>query len=273
MKGRSRQVTIMLHTEGETSSRTIRMPHWAFRALGAGAAALLIVPAVLLVLYAPLARAVVRAPALEREVARLRFENAKVHELAAALDTAEARYATVRRMLGAAAPAPAGDTGTAASQEPVSIVGLPVAPPIRVSSSGARAFTRGPGDPIHWPLDEPGFLTRGQALTPGAEEAHPGVDIAVPVGTPVRAAGGGSAVEVGQDAEYGEFVLLEHRSGVRSMYGHLSRVLVAAGDTVAAGRVIGLSGNSGRSTAPHLHFEIRRGDRRVDPMSMVREGR
>jgi murein DD-endopeptidase MepM/ murein hydrolase activator NlpD len=272
MKGRSKQVTIMVHTEGETSSRTIRMPHWVFRALGAGAALLLIVPAVLLVLYAPLAGALVRAPALEREVERLRVENAKVHELAAALDTAEARYATVRRMLGAA-PVVGDPAAAAAPAEPVDVSGLPVAPVIRVSSSGGRAFTRGPGDPVHWPLDEEGFLTRGQALAPGADEAHPGVDIAVPVGTPVRAAGGGSAVEVGQDPEYGEFVLLEHRDGIRSMYGHLSRVLVTAGDTVAAGRVIGLSGNSGRSTAPHLHYEIRRGDRRVDPMSMVREGR
>ena len=261
----------MVHTEGETSSRTIRMPHWVFRALGIGAAVLFIIPAVLLVLYAPLARAVVRAPALEREVERLRVENAKVHELAAALDTAEARYATVRRMLGAAPVV--GDPAVAAPAEPVNVTGLPVAPVIRVSSSGGRPFTRGPGDPVHWPLDEAGFLTRGQALTPGADEAHRGVDIAVPVGTPGRAAGGGSAVEVGQDPEYGEFVLLEHRDGIRSMYGHLSRVLVTAGDTVAAGRVIGLSGNSGRSTAPHLHFEIRRGDRRVDPMSMVREGR
>lgn len=271
MSSGSKQVTIMVHTEGETSSRTIRLPLWAVRAAAVVLAALLVVPAMLLVLYAPLARAVVRAPALEREVARLRAENAKVHELAAALDTAEARYATVARMLGA--PALEGPEVEPARAIPVEVRGLPVAPILRVSASGPRRFSRGPSDPVHWPLDEAGLLTRGQSLGSDSLETHPGVDIAVPVGTPVRAAGGGSAVEVGQDPEYGSFVLLEHRSGVRSMYGHLSRILVTAGDTVAAGRVIGLSGNSGRSTAPHLHFEIRRGDRRVDPMSMVREGR
>ncbi|MDQ2670807.1 MAG: M23 family metallopeptidase [Gemmatimonadota bacterium] len=269
MTPRPRHVTIMVHAEGETSSRTFRVPMWAFRAVIAALLALLIVPALLLVLYAPLASAVVRAPFLEREVERLRAENAKVHELAAALDTAEARYATVRRMLGAEPL----DAEADVQEAPPSVEGLPVAPALRVSAAGGRDFSSGPSDPIHWPLDEPGFLTRGQALAGQAGEAHPGVDIAVPVGTLVRAAGGGSAVEVGRDPEYGEFVLLEHRNGIRSMYGHLSRVLVAAGDTVAAGRVIGLSGNSGRSTAPHLHFEIRRGDRRVDPMSMVREGR
>jgi murein DD-endopeptidase MepM/ murein hydrolase activator NlpD len=269
MKHRSPHVTIVVHTEGDTSSRTIRMPRWAFRAVLAALGALVVVPAVLLILYAPLASAVVRAPMLEREVDRLRAENAKIAELAAALDTAEARYATVRRMLGAAPPPELAATEAA----PVPTDGLPVAPAIRVSAAGGRRFSVGPSDPIHWPLDEEGFVTRGQATGGEGREAHPGVDIAVPIGTPVRAAGGASAVEVGHDPEYGLFVLLEHRSGIRSMYGHLSRTLVVAGDTVSAGRVIGLSGNSGRSTAPHLHFEIRRGERRLDPMSMVREGR
>lgn len=271
MTQRGRHVTIVLHTEGDTSSRTLRVPRWAFRAGLATLGVLLLVPAVLIVLYAPLAGAVIRAPMLEREVQRLRAENAKVQELAAALDTAEARYATVRRMLGVTPAAELEEPG-----EPVPTDGLPVAHAIRVSSAGPRRFSVGPSEPMHWPLDEPGLVTRGQALG-GAEasggEAHPGVDIAVPVGTPVRAAGGGIAIEVGHDPEYGQFVLVEHHSGIRSMYGHLSRALVASGDRVPAGRVIGLSGNSGRSTAPHLHFEIRSGDRRVDPMSMVREGR
>jgi murein DD-endopeptidase MepM/ murein hydrolase activator NlpD len=57
------------------------------------------------------------------------------------------------------------------------------------------------------------------------------------------------------------------------MYGHLSRRLIAQGDTVAAGQVIGLSGNTGRSSAPHLHFEIRRQGTTLDPLTMVKEGR
>jgi murein DD-endopeptidase MepM/ murein hydrolase activator NlpD len=56
------------------------------------------------------------------------------------------------------------------------------------------------------------------------------------------------------------------------MYGHASRLLVRDGDDVRAGQVIALSGSSGRSTAPHLHFEIRRGGRTVDPLSLVKEG-
>jgi murein DD-endopeptidase MepM/ murein hydrolase activator NlpD len=105
------------------------------------------------------------------------------------------------------------------------------------------------------------------------DESHPGIDIAVPLGTPVRASGGGSVSEAGYNADYGMFVLLRHPSGYETMYGHMSRLIAAEGDQVQAGQVIGLSGNSGRSTAPHLHFEIRRDEKSIDPLELVREGR
>jgi murein DD-endopeptidase MepM/ murein hydrolase activator NlpD len=89
----------------------------------------------------------------------------------------------------------------------------------------------------------------------------------------VRAAGSGTVVQTGQDPEYGWFVLLQHAEGYQTMYGHLSRRLAAQGDSVAAGQVIGLSGSTGRSTAPHLHFEIRRQGSSLDPLTMVKEGR
>jgi len=73
-------------------------------------------------------------------------------------------------------------------------------------------------------------------------------------------------------SSYGVYVLLEHPDGYETMYGHLSRVLVARGERVREGQVIALSGNSGRSTAPHLHFEVRRRGRSVDPLTLVREG-
>jgi murein DD-endopeptidase MepM/ murein hydrolase activator NlpD len=79
--------------------------------------------------------------------------------------------------------------------------------------------------------------------------------------------------QAGQDPEYGFFVLLDHADEYQTMYGHLSRILVTQGSTVASGEVIGLSGNTGRSTAPHLHFEIRQRGSSLDPMTMVKEGR
>jgi murein DD-endopeptidase MepM/ murein hydrolase activator NlpD len=88
----------------------------------------------------------------------------------------------------------------------------------------------------------------------------------------VRAAGGGVVALTGVRDDYGVFVLLTHPDGYETMYGHASRVLVRDGERVAAGQVIALSGNTGRSTAPHLHFEVRRDGRSVDPMALMKEG-
>jgi murein DD-endopeptidase MepM/ murein hydrolase activator NlpD len=205
---------------------------------------------------------------LVREVERLEAENQKIGQLVAALDSAERRYDRIRAMLGAdIVPDP-----LQLSAE------LPVAPAVRARlASSRRSLESGPSAPTHWPLDDPGYVTRGQASGgPGAntsEPAHPGIDIAVPIGSAVRAAGGGSVLQTGEEAEYGLFVLLEHPGGYQTMYGHLSRVTVAAGQAVDAGQVIGLSGNSGRSSAPHLHFEIRQDGQSIDPRTLVKEQR
>jgi murein DD-endopeptidase MepM/ murein hydrolase activator NlpD len=261
---RSRSVTIVIQRDGTTKTRTLRIPIWTLRlgswTLGLIALLLLLVTA----LYGPLVRAAARVPGMERELARLKAENTRVQELSAALDSAESRYAQVRQMMGGEIV-----------RDPVAMSSqLPVAPPIRarlasvvVDSATAASLPR------HWPLDEPGYITRGQVKARGRDEAHPGIDIAVPVGNLVRASGGAMVRQVGQDPEYGLFVLLEHPDEYQTMYGHLSRILVTPEAAVAPSEVIGLSGNSGRSTAPHLHFEIRQRGLSLDPMTMVKEAR
>jgi murein DD-endopeptidase MepM/ murein hydrolase activator NlpD len=92
------------------------------------------------------------------------------------------------------------------------------------------------------------------------------------MGSLVRAAGGATVHQVGDDPEYGFFVLLDHSGEYQTMYGHLSRIIVVADQFVPKGEVIGLSGNSGRSTGPHLHFEIRQRGVSLDPRTMVKEG-
>ena len=92
----------------------------------------------------------------------------------------------------------------------------------------------------------------------------------MPAGTPVRAAGGGLVQAAGTDPAYGLFVLVRHPEGYETIYGHASRLLVHEGDSVRTGQVIALSGSSGRSTAPHLHFEIRREGRSLDPLTVVK---
>jgi murein DD-endopeptidase MepM/ murein hydrolase activator NlpD len=85
---------------------------------------------------------------------------------------------------------------------------------------------------------------------------HPGIDIANAVGTPEVAADGGTVVWAGW-GDYGIYVEIDHGNGFHTVYGHMSKVVVSKGQTVAKGQLIGLMGATGRATGPHLHFEIR----------------
>lgn len=256
-------VTIMIHRDDAIESVSFRLPLWLARVLmvagiGLGAAIILAIA-----FYVPLARTAARVPGLDRQVAELEAENGRVRELAAALDSAEAGYARVRTMIGGdVVPDPL------ARNSP-----LPIAPALQALLPGSAPATGpAPAIPSRWPLDEPGYVTRGQVGTGTADEAHPGIDIAVPVGSLVRASATGQVLEAGLDPQYGNFVLLQHDAGYQTMYGHLSRILVATGAAVEAGEVIGLSGNTGRSSAPHLHFEVRLHGATVDPTTLVKEG-
>ncbi len=100
----------------------------------------------------------------------------------------------------------------------------------------------------------------------GLHRHHDGLDIAAPAGTPVRAAGGGVVVRATDDAGgYGRMVVVDHGDGLTTRYAHLSDMTVREGDRLEPGAVLGRVGSTGRSTGPHLHFEVRRGDHPVDP--------
>lgn len=98
---------------------------------------------------------------------------------------------------------------------------------------------------------------------------HRGLDLCVPVGTPVRVTGQGVVLAVQTQRGFGRVVKVDHGSGVVTLYAHLSEALVKKGDQVSRGDIIAKSGNSGRSSAPHLHYEIRIGDRPVNPLSYI----
>jgi murein DD-endopeptidase MepM/ murein hydrolase activator NlpD len=111
----------------------------------------------------------------------------------------------------------------------------------------------------------------GMRRLPGeAARRHEGVDIAAPQGTGVYVSAEGAVQRTGYDpAGYGRFVEIRHPNGMSTLYGHLSRVDVASGEKVETGARIGLVGSTGRSTGPHLHFEVRRGDRQVNPVRVM----
>ena len=99
----------------------------------------------------------------------------------------------------------------------------------------------------------------------GAPRFHKGIDVAQVYGQDVPAAGAGRVVFAGDRGTYGTMNVLEHPSGQQTLYAHLSAARVKAGDQVGAGQVIGETGDSGRATGPHLHFEVIDAGHTIDP--------
>src|SRR5262249_19292156 len=133
------------------------------------------------------------------------------------------------------------------------VVESPISKPLQVSdvTTPARGSSR--------------FGWRQDPLT-GETSFHQGVDLAVAYGRDVRAAADGVVSFAGVQNGYGNTVVIDHQDGRQTRYAHLSQELVRAGDAVTEGQVLGKSGNSGRSTGPHLHFEMLVNGRPVDPV-------
>ncbi len=110
---------------------------------------------------------------------------------------------------------------------------------------------------------------RRSAPTRGASTYHKGIDWATPTGTAVMASSGGTVVRAGWGSGYGYVVYIRHPDGRETRYAHLSKVLVKTGETVKQGQKIALSGNTGRSTGPHLHFEILINGSQVNPLQYL----
>lgn len=122
--------------------------------------------------------------------------------------------------------------------------------------------------PISGGRQSSGFGRR-KSPTKGASSYHKGVDWSVPTGTAVFASCGGTVVKAGWGSGYGYCVYINHEDGRQTRYGHLSKVLVKAGQTVKQGERIALSGNTGISTGPHLHFEILINGSQVNPLKYL----
>jgi len=105
--------------------------------------------------------------------------------------------------------------------------------------------------------------------TTGELDFHGGIDLAAPAGTPVRAAAAGTVSFSGRRGAAGNLVELQHGDGTSTSYAHLQSMRVAAGQTVAAGQVLGAVGSTGRSTGPHLHFTVERAGDAIDPAPLI----
>lgn len=119
-----------------------------------------------------------------------------------------------------------------------------------------------PGGGFLWPVTGPITSPFG----PRWGTLHTGLDIGAPYGAEIRAAQAGRVKEANWRSGYGRTIILDHGDGVETLYAHCSRLLVTAGQAVAAGEAVGCVGTSGHSTGPHLHFEIRVAGRPYDPL-------
>lgn len=127
--------------------------------------------------------------------------------------------------------------------------------------------------PLRWPVRgsvNSGFGPRRSPWN-GATERHEGIDIGSVLGTPVAAPAAGTVVTADAHGDFGNHVMIDHGNGVRSLYGHLKEIDVKVGQQVEKGQVVGLVGSTGRSTGPHLHYELLVQGSPVDPRGFLWE--
>ena len=248
-------LTVLVVPHDERNVRRLRLSYRWIKVGIALAGVVLVALALAVLSYGRVASRATQAALLERQNARLEVENAKVDEIAENLERTERAYAQIRSMAGlppedlpAGTGDPAGDAETPGEPAPTPATEAP------------------DSVPAGWPLSLKGFETAGF----GGDGGHPGVDIAVPVHTPVVATARGRVAAADSDPVYGHYVVVAHGGGIETMYGHNAVLLVERGERVTRGQPIAYSGNSGRSTAPHLHYEIRREGRAIDPAPYLR---
>jgi len=127
---------------------------------------------------------------------------------------------------------------------------------------------QGRGGYLKWPVSGPITSPFGWRIHPvyGYRSFHTGIDIGVPVGTTVKAARYGKVIYTGYNGAYGLIVMIDHGGSLATIYAHLSRVYVSVGQRVSTLQPIAASGNTGWSTGPHLHFEVRSQGEPVNPI-------
>lgn len=142
-------------------------------------------------------------------------------------------------------------------------------PNARLSSASLKNFY---GERFVWPARGPISSPFGYRANPftGLRTYHSAMDIVVSLGTRVKATSAGTVADTGYNSVFGNYIILKHASGYQSLYGHLSNIAVKEGASVAQGAVIGLSGNTGQSTGPHLHFSIFKNGQALDPSKYVK---
>lgn len=267
----SRKVTLMVVPEGGQGvfSRTIRLS--LFRFLLVFICVWTVALAAATVFYARLSVLAVRASILEEENHNLRGYLARVVDIEKNFKKNRELVARLAQMAGVDLedydqPGRIGlDSALAAL--PDSMIGRPpidtAAEQIPLTKEELARQTIPQGRPLY------GWITRAFSEGEDSGNGHAGLDFAVKKGTAVSATASGTVVFAGWEDNLGYLVRINHGNGFETLYGHNDKLLVQEGMKVLKGDVIALSGNTGYSTAPHLHYEIRKDGEPVDPNPFI----
>jgi murein DD-endopeptidase MepM/ murein hydrolase activator NlpD len=256
--------TLMFFPEGRGSPFTLRIRRHTIYVVVASMAVIALGLAVLLYKTGDIAVKLQYVQDLKTENARLREHSRDLEISSQKIVGIDSMAAYLRRLASIA--------DIKESVVPASAVA--VARPDQASSASASARVGAQSaTPAEFAASVPnimpvaGWITKHFSTDPAAP--HLGVDIAAAGGTPIKVAATGVVEEVRNDRYYGLMAEVRHESGFLTRYGHCSQVLVSAGDKVNRGQTIALVGNTGRSTAPHVHYEVIKYGKHVDPMGFI----
>jgi len=251
----ARYVTVMVIPEGGEAQREFRMRPWVLKGI-LGAVGLVLVGIILFFVFygKVLTRAVLADKLLEENERLLKYQY-KVQLLEQNLNQTRAIVSRLINLAGVNIKFPEmpNDSTLFAS----------------LDQAGMAAVSRAAGPDLSVPAGLPvkGFITQEFNVDDSAHY-HPGIDIACAEGTPVLATGTGEVVMTGYDEIYGNIVVIKHSDSITTLYGHNKEILVKPGEKVMPGSRLALSGSTGKSTAPHVHYEIRLKDEPINPMEM-----
>ncbi|GEM_PF-782561 len=255
--GQVKYYSLMIVPEGVEKPFGIRVKSWIFKVL---VAAVVLLAVALIIIFTSYGRIMMRAAdadRLEKENESLKLYKYKLALLEENMRDTRAVVSRIALLAGINLELP--------ELPPDSVIFAELEEQMAENEDGQLEISRESfgGMPLK------GYMTRG--FSEGETDFHPGVDIAAAIGTPVYAIAGGTVTYAGYDSTYGLMVVLEHHDNVETVYGHNSELFVAVGSEVFAGTRIANSGNTGKSTAPHLHFEVRVNRKPVNPLKYIAE--
>lgn len=254
----SRYVTIMFVPDGAEARRGYRMRLWVLKAALWTLAALLVGQVFFFAFYADVLRRAAITDKLAAENERLLRYQYKVQVLEENMNKARLIVQQIAELAGVEYRLPE------LPDDSILFAGM--------DRTSVAMLSRSVGPDLSWPSGLPiqGFITQDFELE-DSSRFHPGVDIVCAEGTPVLAVAIGTVVYADYDSTYGRLLVIQHNDSVTTLYGHNDSLLVQVGDRVSIGSRIALSGNTGQSTAPHLHYEVRVHDEPINPLDLEYE--